>query len=147
VDILPTIADFLQFPLKDQRIPAEGRSFAGAIRGEQIIADSLPYAYSERKGEVKEAKDVLEKGIMIALQDSKHKLILHTKGGEEFYDLAKDPFESRDCKNHPAERLRIRNKLNEVYKTYLKQSAAAGLNDPVIETQYIEELKALGYIN
>ncbi len=98
-DIMPTLLDMAGLSVPDS---VEGRSLLPAIRGEEseerrIHIEHAPYHHSLTDGKIKYIWFVND-------------------GGEQFFDLQKDPREQRDLSGDPAQQERIRKWRNHLVR-------------------------------
>ena len=78
-----------------------------------------------------------------ALQDGRHKLILHEPGADEFFDLGADPLEARNLGLEQPEARRMLDELEERLRLFGTLSFGAGEAMP---EEWLEELRDLGYV-
>jgi arylsulfatase A-like enzyme len=146
VDLLPTVAELMKWKAKDQLFPLEGVSLAPLIRGEQLTGRK-DYAFAQRRPPDDNWRSDWEKGEIYSLQTSRYKYIEHTEGEDEFYDLQTDPFELKNLSENSKEKEHLKKSLAEMYGKFSVQAKSIGDKPGTIEKEYLEELKALGYIN
>ena len=78
-----------------------------------------------------------------ALQTARHRLILEEDGAFQFFDLEEDPLELRAASGEPkAAELRV--SLERRLDFYRGNRAALGR--PEISEQWLDELRAMGYV-
>jgi arylsulfatase A-like enzyme len=135
VDVLPTLVDELGLPL-----PVEVRE---RFEGRNMLREAAwEYVFSERAhGRLKK----LGPGEQYSLTGEDWKYFHATEKPDELYDLRNDPFELRNViDEHPelARRLRseILSRLDDVER--LDPDAIDEL-----PAEYVEELRALGYVD
>ena len=147
VDLLPTIADLMNWKSMVQVFPVEGVSLAPMIRGQKEAARRKDYAFSQRRPPDDNWRSDWEKGEIYSLQTSRYKYIEHTDAEDEFYDLQTDPFELNNLTADSKEKEHLKKSLDEMYGKFVQQSRSIGDKPAAIEKEYVDELKALGYIN
>ncbi|MGH9856810.1 MAG: sulfatase [Acidobacteriota bacterium] len=146
VDLLPTVAELMKWSAKDQLFPVEGVSLAPLIRGEKQ-SGRKDYAFAQRRPPDENWRSDWEKGEIYSLQTSRYKYIEHSEGQDEFYDLQTDPFELNNLNAESKEKEHLKKSLAEMYRKFTLQAGNVSDKPAVIEKEYLEELKALGYIN
>lgn len=145
VDVLPTLAELLDAELAGQVFPVVGRSLLPLLRGRAPEGESR-YAYAQRRdADERRIESGWEEGDVVSLQTLTHKYILHTEGGDEFYDLRRDPRElSNLASSDSPEKARLREALEKMLTAMREQGSSLG--DQEIEARFVEELRALGYL-
>ena len=78
-------------------------------------------------------------------QTARYKLIAYSEAEDEIYDLADDPFELRNLiGDPPPEKDQMLEGLMRRYRAMKEEGERLGTGE--INPEYIEELKALGYL-
>lgn len=146
IDFLPTFADLLKQDLGKREPKMQGVSLLPLVDPKNGSAAVPQFNFAQRrpKDERSFRRD-WEEGELFAVQDLSRKIIDHTQGTDEFFDLENDKFEmqNRAGKDDPSEKM-LRGKLEEILKqgVTLGNSAEATPAKP----EELEELKALGYL-
>ena len=84
-------------------------------------------------------------GDLFALRTERHKVIGHSEGHHEIYDLTADPFEMNNLADEASdEQMRLLEALLRQYDAMVKQGEHLGSGE--IDPKYAEELRALGYL-
>jgi arylsulfatase A-like enzyme len=144
VDVLPTVLDLVDLPAPAR---LDGRSLVPLLRGEP---DAERPAYSEMLSAPGECRRLaLPQDCRIdryAVQTRRFKLISSgLPRGEAFYDLDRDPLETRDvAAEHPEELARHRAWLAQYLSTPAGGRGGAEVARPDAQTR--EQLEALGYL-
>lgn len=147
VDVAPTIAETAGTSFESQVLPMAGRSFLG------VLAENRPWtvetAFSQRRpADERRLHLGWEPGEVFALQSRDFKVIAKTEGQHEVYDLGSDPFELHDLAGEPdppAEKERMLRELVRMYRKMVQQGEER-LGSSEIDPEFVEELKALGYL-
>ncbi len=146
VDVAPTIAKLAGASFDAQVLPLAGQSFV------DVLADAehpwpVATAFSQRRpADEMRLRTGWESGEVFALQSESFKVIAKTEGEHEVYDLASDPFEHRNLfADPPAEKERMLRELVRMYREMVRQGEER-LGSAEINPEFIEELKALGYL-
>ncbi len=144
VDLLPTIVELLGVPLDRDALRLEGHSLVPLLE-DRDASVPIDFAFAQRRP--KGSRTRWEPGVVIAAQDLRFKYILHSEGPDELYDLASDP---RELENLIGEGLpeeqRLLRWLTSQYREKLSDRRYDADASNQIEQQYLEELKALGYV-
>jgi arylsulfatase A-like enzyme len=144
VDVLPTVLDLAGVaPPPDADF--EGHSLVGLL---ESPAATVPvrYAFSQRRPADRTRLDQYgwPPGLVLAAQNKRYKYILSSEGEDEFYDLETDP---REVNNLIDEEIAAKEELVRwLARKYEAMTADPLTADSEIEEEYIEELKALGYL-
>jgi arylsulfatase A-like enzyme len=148
VDLFPTIAEALGKPLDRVQRGIEGVSLVPLLRTGKWADEAVTYSYAERR-----PKDYVsfrkswEEGEVFAMQTPKEKLIDHSQAPDELYDLANDPFET---KNILADRQSSESRLRALLEKTVNRSVLGEERDPHhdqnLAPDEVEELKTLGYM-
>jgi choline-sulfatase len=143
VDVLPTVLELAGVE-PPPGAGFEGRSLVGRLARPSAAADAA-YAFSQRRPPDQMRLDNgWQPGLLLAAQGERYKYILSSDGQDEFYDLRADP---RELNNLVGEDLEAKDEL----RRWLARKYQGLLGDPLapagqIEGEYVEELKALGYL-
>jgi arylsulfatase A-like enzyme len=149
VDLLPTVLDLME-GVEASDEPISGRSLVSLLRGEP---SHLPRAAFGQRGTIPRSDEVRRlpqedpgdlDGQQYALTEERWKLLHHTAGPDRLYDLARDPYESRDllADGDAPEAARLRSALDARLRT-LRRAAPV---TPEVSPGTAEELRALGYV-
>ena len=86
--------------------------------------------------------------LVLVAEADRFKYILHSEGDDELYDLQADPLELRNLigEGLPEEQ-ELSGWLARKYQWMVENPLFEASEGVQIETEYIEELKALGYLN
>jgi len=145
VDLYPTL---LELAAPGEQVPGlEGKSLVPFFRAEEESAaeEAFEYAYLEAGGGSPTTH-------YRAVQDPRWKLVYHPPQGAreavfELYDLAADPLETRDVKEHHRAEAR---RLRELLWGWMKGSDWIRRDRSFIEehsAETLKALKALGYVD
>ena len=144
VDILPTLSDLFGYDLEKKSKFVQGVSLLPLVHNNQS-GYAVEYAFYQRRPKDKKARRNWEPGEIHGLQDLNFKYIYHSQGKDEFYDLRKDPFESKNLIDFPSEdKERLKKILGLKYNVLAAQTIEGG--ESKIDKKFLEELRALGYI-
>jgi arylsulfatase A-like enzyme len=148
VDLLPTSIELMD-RVEASQAPISGRSLAPLLRGESSVArraalgqrGSVPRGDQVRRLPQEDPGDL--DGQQFALTEARWKLHHHTAGPDRLYDLASDPYESRDllADGEAPEATRLRRALDERLRGLRRTAPLA----PELSPETVEELRALGY--
>jgi len=145
VDVAPTLAELIGGCFEEQPIAIEGRSLVPLLFAPDAAWESRAAFAQRRPVDDKRIKEGWIAGDVFAFQDERRKIIVKTEGAPEVYDLVDDPFEKHDLAVDPSEdQHRLILELRGRYLRMMQQGEAVG--DGEIQPEYIDELKALGYI-
>lgn len=149
VDILPTIADLIGGKLNDQLLSVQGTPLVPLLlkhyrKFPNKYAFSQRRDYDEQSAITSGANDEgYEDGEKYALQDTKYKYILHTKGKDEFFNIADDPYEMTNLIGRGStEENRLREALISKINNFKQQIETQPKS---VDQETIERLKSLGY--
>ncbi len=146
VDLAPTLLDLVETAdaLDEQIVPIQGQSLVPLMRG-AIGGYTKRYAFAQRSLYPQRRQLRLEsmtKGQNYALQTLDSKYLLYTDGDDEFYDLARDPYETRNRIDRASrEKDELRTALEELIEALGSERAPLP-----VDSQAIERLRALGYL-
>jgi len=144
VDILPTLAELLGEPLEEQVFPVVGHSLMPLLRGRGVFP--VRYAFAQRReADERRLRGGWEDGEVFSLQSERYKYIYHSESEDQFFDLERDPLEREnliDAGDPTAERMR--DFVVEAQRIMSEQGEQLGRGE--IQPEYVEQLKALGYL-
>ena len=146
VDLTPTLMDLVKAEnaLEEQILPIQGQSLMPLMRG---IGEGYTkrYAFAQRSLYPKRRKlriEAMTKGQNYALQTLDAKYFLYTEGDDEFYDLTRDPYETRNRIDRASkEKDELRTTLEEWIDRLRSERAPLP-----VDSEAIERLRALGYL-
>lgn len=145
VDLLPTLNEAIGASANEASKRWRGSSLVPLLLGQESSFHQNTHSFAERrpKDEISFRK-TWEDGEVYSLHNLKVKVVEHSNGIDEFYDLEKDPFEesNQSGKNNPVE-ARLRNSLGELFDPSKRQSSKE--QSPQTPEE-LEELKSLGYL-
>ena len=143
VDILPTVADLLGYPLSEKTNFVQGVSLWPLLDNNKDKF-AVQYAFYQRRP-WDEARRNWDPGEIYGLQNLQFKYIYHSQGKDEFYDLRYDPFETKNIIDFPSS---PRDKMKKIVEVYYKTISHKTITDSPapIDKKRLEELKALGYL-
>ena len=146
VDLTPTLMDLVgaEDALDEQILPIQGQSLMPLMHG--IGEDyTKRYAFAQRSLYPQRRKlrlEAMTKGQNYALQTLDAKYLLYTEGDDEFYDLARDPYETRNRIDRAS---RVKDELRTALEELIERLGSERAPLPV-DSQAIEKLRALGYL-
>ena len=146
VDLLPTLAELAGVSIDTEALDVEGSSFVPLLFGGEH--ERAPrFAYSQRRpADQRRLRRGWSDGLVIAAQTTRYKYILDTEGNEEFYDLESDPLEMNDlAAGESPEKERMARWLAGKYESMLS-SPLTDRDEVEIDEKYLDELRALGYL-
>jgi len=148
VDLLPTLAELLQVPVDGEALELEGVSLKSVLEGSPANP-GIDFAVAQRRPTDKDRwEEGWESGLVLAAQNEKYKYILHSHGQDELYDLEVDPFESTNLVGTGLEvEKKLAGWLTNKYEWMRTHPLVGAPANPKIDPEFIEELKALGYLN
>lgn len=141
IDLFPTVAEALGRSTRGLAGLYEGRSLWPLLRGEHPVWGPRT-VFAQRKAD--EDPEPGEETRMYALQDGRHKYLLHQPGEDEFYDLASDPLEleNRIGSDDPAKDA-LHVELLE--RLRLLETLSRAKSDLEVPEEWMQELRDLGY--
>ena len=147
VDLFPTIAELAGVALDTDSLELEGRSLVPILSG--VGSESVEPAFAQRRP----ADKVRIRGgwpdeLALVAEGDRFKYILHSEGDDELYDLETDPLELENLigTGLPEER-ELAEWLARKYQWMVEHPLSEPPGGVKIESEYVEELKALGYLN
>ena len=130
--------------LDPQVFPVVGQSLRPLFAGREADFGAR-YAFAQRREAHDPPAPGWHPGELFSLQTREVKYIHHTEGEGELYDLERDPLETNNRIATPHEtKDRMRAYVLELRQAMAAQGA--GLERGEINPEYVEELKALGYL-
>lgn len=146
VDVAPTLLELVGRDLSSQVLPVTGRSLVPRVVGNNEGTRKW-FSFAERVRYIERRQHLpnYEAGERYALQDREYKYILFTEGIDEFYDLVEDPSELVNLIDDPAYAER-RDQLRDVLVGMIAELASGIQAESVEDSETIERLRALGYI-
>ncbi len=144
VDLLPTLAEMLGTTVDRQAAPIVGRSLLELL--EDRSGRPIRYAFAQRReaDELRLSKG-WEEGTVFSIQSLDYKYIYRTHGADELFDLRSDPLESVNLAGGGSA-IEDRMRADAVRLQGILYEQGADLGRGEINPEYIEELKALGYL-
>jgi arylsulfatase A-like enzyme len=144
VDLLPTLAAVVHAEVAGLDAHLEGASLWSLLGRPGPDWVDRP-AFSQRRTPSSGTRARVEQtDALFALQTPTHKLIHHSRRGDELYELTSDPGERRDrSAEASAERDALRTLLEHRLELY--RARARGATETAIPAEWLEELRALGY--
>lgn len=145
VDMAATLAELtgVERGLAAQVEPVQGASWLPLLgwpgRYDKCCAFAQRSSYPTRR---KDRNPDVPAGGLFAIQDERAKYLLFTRGADQFFDLAQDPYEQVD-------RILEQPELAETYRdrlTGLIDELSAGREAREVDAEAIRRLRALGYI-
>jgi arylsulfatase A-like enzyme len=141
VDLFPTLAATLGEEVRGAPGVYEGRSLWPLLTGGEG-----PWAtrtlFAQRRPAENDADP--DRAAVYALNDGRHKYILHEPGTDELYDLAADPLEQTNLGEGAAVGADLRRELEQRLRVYA--ALAPGSGDGEVPEEWLEELRDLGYV-
>jgi arylsulfatase A-like enzyme len=145
VDVAPTLAELIGGGFNEQSIAIEGRSLVPLLFARDAAWESRAAFAQRRPVDDKRIKEGWVAGEVFAFQDERRKMIVKTEGATEVYDLVNDRFEKHDLAGDLSDdQHQMIEELKGRYRRMMQQGEAVG--DGEIQPEYLDELKALGYI-
>jgi arylsulfatase A-like enzyme len=144
VDLHPTVVELagLEAPKLSQQM--EGVSLVRLLEAPEAPLP-IDYVYAQRRpSDEARAKRGWEDGLVIAAQNLEEKYIFYEARADEYFDLTHDPGERVNlASERPTEAEALRRWLLE---TYSRVRAARPGEEQQIQPEFLEELRALGYV-
>jgi len=143
VDILPTLVE-LAGVSPSRASAAEGRSFAGLLRGRDDTTSRIAFAERRPVDEMRRRGGWSDEDVY-AIRTQGAKLIWHSRGPEELFDLEQDPLELEPLTNSSTfEQLHAR--LESHFERLDTVAAGSAPHTPELDPEIEEQLRGLGYI-
>lgn len=147
VDLFPTITELVGVSLDARAMELEGRSLVPLLEGAE--PDPTEPAFAQRRP----ADKVRIRGgwpdeLVLVAEGDRYKYILHSEGEDELYDLQADPLELENLVGEglPEER-ELSSWLARKYQWMVENPLFGAPEGVQIESEYVKELEALGYLN
>ena len=87
-------------------------------------------------------------GLVLSATTERYKYILRSEAEDELYDLESDPFETENLVGGGLEiEGRLGSWLERKYQLMVENPPDGNASEPEIESEYIDDLEALGYLN
>jgi arylsulfatase A-like enzyme len=145
VDLGATLAELAGASFDGQVIPAAGRSLRPLLADPGRVWDAQTVYAERRPADEQRLAEGWPPGDVVALRTARYKLIVYSEGDDEIYDLEGDPFELRNLiDDPPPEKDRLLEGLLRRHRAMKEEGERLGTGE--INPEYIEELKALGYL-
>ncbi len=145
VDVAATVAELAGVSFDGQIIAPAGSSLMPLIRDPDHAWHVKAVFANRRPANENRLRKGWLPGDVFALRTERHKVIGHSGGQHEIYDLTNDPFELRNLIDEPsAEQQRLLKALLRQYSAMVKQGEHIGSGE--IDPKHTEELKAFGYL-
>ena len=145
VDVAPTLAELLGTSFEGAGIPPAGRSFLPLFEDPGTPWEVRTVFAQRRPADELRLKQGWIPGEVYALRTDRYKVIGHSGGENEVYDLTVDPFELENlAASGDAELERLLEGLERSYRGLVEQGEHLGHGE--INPEYVEELRALGYL-
>ena len=142
VDVPVTILDLLGATLDGQVAPIQGRSLAPLLFADAGYQHKR-FAFGERRRTLRpSARRSHEPGERYALQSLGAKYLWFSEGPDKYYDLAVDPYETRNLIDQPV------STKDELRDTLQEMVGALRSNEPaaIVDEKTLDRLKSLGYV-
>lgn len=146
IDLFPTLAELMGYPLNLSKVTIQGASVAGLIPlNNKVPLPLIQYSFAERRPkDLSSVREGWEDIDVYALQDSEAKFIYKSNGKHEVYDLKKDPFE---LTNLYGSNTALSSKLQkEIDRLLSLKQPLDKENVTPMTPETLEELRALGYL-
>ncbi len=146
VDLFPTIAELAGVDLDADALELEGRSLVPLLEGAQLGTTGPAFAQRRPADNLRIRGGWPDELVLVAAAE-RFKYILHSVGEDELYDLEIDPLEQENLigTGLPQEQ-ELSSWLARKYQWMVEHPLTGSLEDVQIEPEYVEELKALGYL-
>ena len=146
VDVAPTLAELAGGSFAGETIPTVGESLLPLFEDPEASWSIRTVFAQRRPADELRLKQGWISGDVFALRTERLKVIGHSGGENEIYDLAEDPFELDNLYGgrEDDEHRRLLEGLRRRYLALVAQGEEFGTGG--INPKYVEELKALGYL-
>jgi arylsulfatase A-like enzyme len=145
VDLGPTLAAFVGDGLEGQILPPEGRSLLPLLEDPEAPWEEVAAFSQRRPVDERRLRLGWPPGEIFSLTTPGHKIIVHTEGRHEYYDLAADPFELTNRIDEPSgTKDRLLREAVARFRRLFEQGETVGPGQ--IDPEHVEELKTLGYL-
>lgn len=145
IDLAPTLLDLVGIPYEVEGYELLARSLTPLLSGDaKAWRDRFAFAMRRPADDFRLGRGWAP-GDVFSLQEGPMKVIVHTEGTVELYDLSEDPYEQDDL---AGDRTGVR-RLSQERATYVfsrLHSHSETLEDRGIDPEHVEELRALGYL-
>jgi arylsulfatase A-like enzyme len=147
VDLMPTMLELAEVGFDRDAARIEGHSFVPLCK-DQGASVPIDFAFAQRRpADARRLELGWIDGSVIAGQDSRYKYILSSRGPDELYDLQTDPLELHNLiDQQPPETQRLYDWLTRKYHALQQDARSDSSKSQQIEERFLENLKALGYI-
>ena len=146
VDVLPTLAELAGVEIDPEALAIEGQSLVPLLFGDEGSWDPRLAFAQRRPADRARLANGWSPGLVHSVRDERYKFILRTEGANEFYDLAEDPLESHNLTaDDSPEKERLRAWLTQKYDS-MAANPLGRVDENHIQKKYVEELRALGYL-
>mgnify|MGYP001812935820 CR=1 FL=1 len=147
VDLFPTITELAGVTMAPEASGLEGRSLVPLMEGAALEGAEPAFA-QRRPADKLRLKGGWPDELVLVAEADRYKYILHSKGEDELYDLETDPLERHNLIGTGlAEEEELSRWLAQKYQWMVENPLVESSNEVQIEAEYVEELKALGYLN
>jgi arylsulfatase A-like enzyme len=145
VDLAPTLAELVGTTFENQPIPINGRSLVRLLHDPTAGLEPVAAFAQRRPADEKRLLEGWPPGDVFAFQERGRKVIVSTEGKTEIYDLQVDPFEHTNLAEGTSEDVTaVVDELTRRFARLTSQGELVG--DGEIQPEYVDELKALGYL-
>lgn len=141
VDLFPTLAEIVGAELSGFDVAVEGASLWPLLRGEEGYPSRPAFSQRRPVDRSSGAED------LYTLQSQRHKFILRSLQEDEFFDLEADPGERTNrIGTDAAEAESLRRLLEGRLERYRQRGKTGGGDETEVPEEWLEELRALGYV-
>jgi arylsulfatase A-like enzyme len=147
VDLFPTIAELTGVTITSDAEELEGRSLVPILDGDGLKGTEPAFA-QRRPADKLRLRGGWPDELVLVAEAGRYKYILHSKGEDELYDLETDPLERHNLLGSGLpEEEELSKWLAQKYQWMVENPLVESSDEVQIESEYVEELKALGYLN